>query len=88
MNCEPGDLAVIARSVNCKEAIGRVIRVTSLSGGRWWSYEGQPIVIGGRTFVRVSDCCLRPLRDKPGTDQTLIWAGLPRQTSPAQPLTT
>lgn len=84
MNCKPGDLAVIVRSVAGNE--GRIVRCIRFVGKvRGWvgddRWETDQVLIGergGKTNA-VQDSCLRPLRD-PGNDakdETLLWAGLP-----------
>ncbi|MGC4396010.1 hypothetical protein [Hydrogenophaga sp. T2] len=75
MNCKPGDLAVIVRASDRFEHawVGRVIRVTHLSGVGLtglpcWAYEGPRLhhrLFGDATAI--ADEVLRPLRD-PGDD--------------------
>lgn len=83
MNCEANDLAVVFRGYP-QENIGKVVRVISISpiDETCWDYEGELI---GRNFFGflgranvVADDCLKPLRDKPGEDETLKWAGKPQ----------
>lgn len=38
--------------------------------------DGRQITGEGKVYT-VPDCCLRPLRDDEGEDETLTWAGLP-----------
>lgn len=92
MNCKPGDLAVVVRSVSGN--LGKVVRVRVMindvefidgSKLRCWTFEG-PTMFGslGRLVTVIPDECLRPLRDNPGQDETLTWAGLPnKQEQPA-----
>ena len=75
LNCRPGDLAVIVRADFAPHAVGRIVRCV----GRF--------DIGGKPTWEVSprfehywlcrDKNLRPIRDQPGEDETLGWAGLP-----------
>ena len=78
MNCRPGDLAVIAHSFGdptTEKYLGRVVRCISLlefTGAHWLI---DPEVDG---FDLCADRCLKPIRDKPGDDETLTWAGKPQ----------
>lgn len=81
MNCKPGDLAVIVRSLTGNDwAIGRVIRVTTLSGESGvWHLEVPLFGPRGRPYILIEDYCLKPLRD-PGDDardETLSWLPVP-----------
>ena len=81
LNCKPGDLAVVVCG-GLKINHGRIIRVLlpvahPQSRILGWTYEGH---LDHRIFSRVgyvADNCLRPIRDQPGTDETLTWAGKP-----------
>lgn len=78
MNCEQGDLAIIVRSEVAPEFIGRIVRlggpVTMLEIPCWF-IDGPP---PAGHFWCVADRCVRPIRDQPGDDETLAWAGVPR----------
>lgn len=83
MNCKPGDLAIVIRSVAGNEGkIVRCVRSTVYRAGlgfglRWWT---EPVLFGpfGEPQAPL-DACLRPIRGSGGTDETLTWAGKPQQ---------
>jgi hypothetical protein len=91
MNCRQGDLAVIVHSVAGNE--GKVVqclravmaRVRKADGSRLigvcWEVDRHLPAFDGTSTNIVPDSYLRPLRNGPGMDETLCWAGLP---SPAQ----
>jgi len=90
MNCKPGDLAMyIGVHVAARGMVCQVVRPV-----RWydrlrcreintliqpvWRID-PPLIRGdGGTGEFVSDCALRPIRDNPGADETLTWAGKPQ----------
>jgi hypothetical protein len=81
MNCKPGDLAVIAQSKNNDWAIGRIVRVTTLTGeAEVWNLEEPFWHPNGKwRFTRIEDCCLKPIGN-PGDDardETLDWLPVP-----------
>jgi len=72
-----------------KLLVGRIVKVTHLdspSNGlacyadQVWKFE-EPIPLNweGRRFIAdgIHDDMLRPLRDNPGTDETLLWSPVP-----------
>lgn len=85
MRCKVGDLCVIVRSNNGNE--GRLVEVvgTSPYGPGYWMCEAmsvatavpfpggqrKPVPAGHRASIM--DYRLRPIRDKPGEDETLTW---------------
>ena len=81
MNCKPGDLAVIVRSIAGNE--GRIVRCLEFVGPGddqklcdCWLLDQQ--IPGTLRPIRViSDSKLRPIRDNNGEDETLTWAGKP-----------
>lgn len=77
-NCVAGDLAVVVSGIPA-ENIGKVITVIdTIFTSDLWCYEGYLLgILGGRANA-VQDSCLRPIRDNPGTDETLTWAGKPQ----------
>ncbi len=94
MNCKPGDLAAIAFCPRGTEHLrGRVVKLTtrgpdspqyswrmSLETRATWRYEGAPLLnAAGSKILYLNDCCLRPIRDQPGDDETLTWAGKPNE---------
>jgi len=89
MNCKPGDLAVVVRSTVGNE--GRIFKCLRLadpsefpfvfSGPVWHIDTEVNVLIAGAYKKRVAlceDAVLRPIRDNPGADETLTWAGLPQ----------
>jgi len=90
MNCEKGDLAVIVKSYAGNE--GKIVRCLELVTGvsfempngvienvPAWKIDQSLTGWRGGKSDRVQDYRLRPLRDNPGTDETLIYAGLPKK---------
>jgi len=93
MNVQAGDLAYIARkSVGLPTNHNKLVRVIKAFlrpevGEPEWICEAlQPMRVSGSSGVRdvpaghvalLRDSSLRPLRDRPGDDETLTWAGLP-----------
>ena len=90
--CKPGDLALIVKSWAGNEGrIVRVIRGVDVSqycgfdSSHYWLVEGRlcdGVCLwsarhgGDGVFL---DLQLRPIRDTPGEDETLIYAGLPSE---------
>lgn len=88
MNCRRGDMAVIVRS-DFPENVGGFVRVLKASTPMAWSVEALCHLSGADDFGGVcrvapgfvancDDANLRPIRDNPGADETLTWAGLPK----------
>lgn len=85
MNCRPGDLAFIARVFDPEDRpfLNKIVRVVNLcmqnAYGDWcWSYEGRRLIDSdGAEAIALPDCLLFPIRDQPGEDETLTWAGKP-----------
>ena len=89
MNCKAGDLVryVGRNPLNRPNIYGWVgVAISYIRDGEnqpCWTVE--PPVPGGRILCEhlfsddqlVSDCALSPIRDNPGQDETLIYAGLP-----------
>lgn len=91
MNCKPGDLAVVVQSESGIN-LGKVVRVVrrhasethDLDGVRFrramgprWVIEPALRTIEGDPLFTYRDSGLRPIRDQPGADETLTWAGRP-----------
>jgi hypothetical protein len=89
MNCKPGDLAVIKNHIEGIGYNGRIVEVVGYCGtvaawrDCWWVKPlgwAPPLsscelsVAGDFLFP---DSLLRPIRDNPGADETLTWAGKP-----------
>lgn len=84
MNCKPGDMAlIVAASRQCDKAhIGKVVVVCELVDGECWGTDPELPSLDDESEDMVVvwyDWELRPLRDSDGTDETLIWAGLPNR---------
>jgi hypothetical protein len=88
MNCKPGDLAVIIRSVSGNE--GKIVRVLRMSKekigllapdgfkhGIVWDIDPHLPGWNGLIAKWALDYQLRPIRDNDGEDETLTWAGKP-----------
>ena len=95
MNCKQGELAVIVRSKAGNE--GRIVKCVRLAsideilGNFHFSWAGLvvwvvdaelPATLFGTTNM-FPDERMRPLRDGEGTDETLTWAGKPREFTSA-----
>lgn len=95
MNCKPGDLAIlISAPENSIGTLLRVIQICP-DEPLAWEFEdaSRPIEFfedeesrgfftstkqsGGLAII--DDADLRPLRDNPGTDETLTWAPVPNK---------
>jgi hypothetical protein len=88
MNCVKGDLAIIVKSTCGNE--GKIVKCLALVPA---GYDGLPESPGPRWIVdaflmasdghvdqgKVPDSWLRPLRENPEADETLKWAGKPRE---------
>lgn len=92
MRCKVGDLAVVVGSdcndgkiVRCQRVVqrGRILRVDGrIVEGPVWIVEPQLISWDGETVApHVPDSYLRPIRDNPGADETLTWAGKPERVT-------
>lgn len=87
MNCKPGDLAVIVRSLDSPEAIGSLVKCVSfLSGLRNPSWQLDRKVADDKLrdgkLIRgdwFADKCLRPIRDQDGEDEMIRIAGKPNK---------
>jgi len=88
MNCKPGDLAIVVSAPKeVRHHIGKIVQVvrltTSWDGLTCWTLR-EPFwdVVKGRRGLceGIADKDLRPIRDQPGQDETLQWAGLPNET--------
>lgn len=88
LNCKPGDLAVLVRSVcgnegklcRCERFLGKVLfrwLDGTLSVMPAWKVDRAFLVSSGRMNDVVPDCFLRPIRPSDDPDETLTWAGLP-----------
>lgn len=82
MNCKPGDLAALVGGGPAdRHLIGRIVRVTCLSGrgAPCWEYEGKRLTTKYGVVTALADAALRPIRD-PGEDardETLSWKTVP-----------
>jgi len=89
MNCKQGDLALIVQSSYGHE--GKIVRCVELYVG-YSTYRGKrshspleaivwlidtPLQKGDKVNNLANDCCLRPIRDQDGQDETLTWLDVP-----------
>lgn len=89
MNCKPGDLAVVVRSIAGNEGLVltclRLATESEMRDGYYWRGLAPMWVtdrvsrnnIGGSDAL-MPDALLRPIRDQPGEDETLTWAEVPK----------
>jgi len=87
MNCKPGDLAMIrafddqgplaygGRFVTCIKFVGRRIGIPF---DDWWLVDRQ---LGPDHDGYVCDLVLIPIRPSEGQDETLTWAGKPKEVT-------
>jgi hypothetical protein len=88
MNCKPGDLAVLVRSmsgnegriVRCVRYLGVIPYVVGPDAASWEIDPPIPSLQGGTTDTAPDDW-LRPIRDNDGDDETLQWAGKPEEVA-------
>ena len=90
MNCKLNDLAIVVRGAMASSTglVLHCVRLSSASGlrkpdgsfeyGPVWETDNYGVAICGNTHNLWMDSALRPLRDEPGQDETLLWAGLPQ----------
>lgn len=93
MNCKQGDIAVVLRDPYCGNVdVGKLVDVVKFDG---YDGDGEPCWwcrgIGSalacytdgyapaRDLVAIPDPWLKPIRNDPGEDETLRWAGLPHK---------
>jgi hypothetical protein len=85
MNCQKGDLAVVVRAAKpeWKDGLVRCIEVcemaTLIAGTPVWDVEPLSPTLIADDVRHAPDVCLRPLRDRPGDDESLQWAPRPEQ---------
>ena len=92
LNCKAGDLAVVVKSHAGNEGrIVRVIRAADVSqnvgfdGSHYWLVQGRlcdgvcswSVAHGGDGIFE--DWKLRPIRDTPGEDESLLWCPVPSE---------
>lgn len=91
MNCKQGDIAVIVSSFAGNE--GKIVQCLRLAtdmeraraafgnyyfSGPAWVLDRLLLTVRGDYWPLAHDAALRPIRDNPGADETLTWAGLPK----------
>lgn len=89
MNCRPGDLAIIVKSVAGNEGkIVRCIRLLPSGSDKKFVFDGPRWVIDrpvpdsiGLEISSLADCALRPIRDNDGEDEMLRITGKPQEIS-------
>lgn len=91
LNCKVGDLAVIVRSGKGNE--GKIVQCLEFIGDYWWRDKGVSFwsptwkvdidfaVNDGYTDHLIADNQLRPIRNDPGQDETLLWADVPSEVT-------
>lgn len=86
MNCKQGDLAMVVRSWARNEGkIVTCIRLTPYQEhdlrdfGYVWQVDAMLRDADGNESRFIHDDQLRPLRNDPGQDETIAWAGLPEE---------
>lgn len=68
------------KTVTCVKAIGPMKVLwpdDRFSVEFMWRVDRQLARMDGGTTDMIADSCLRPIRDQPGDDETLAWAGRP-----------
>ena len=92
VNCKQGDIAVIVESaagnegkiVRCMELLPDLISTDKSGGvkrGPGWTLDiSLPDWAGGHSN-EIHDSKLRPIRDNPGTDETLTWCDVPSKVT-------
>lgn len=76
-----GRIVLVVRQASSGETVSGY-RFRSDDGGPWWVCEGNVYAgdgtgpLGAWVF---SDYSLRPIRDQPGDDESITWAGLPHK---------
>lgn len=85
MNVQQGDLAIIVESKAGN--VGKIVSVIRFVGEvkNWagkdrWEIDRKLVGDLGNYTNTVRDSSLRPIRDQPGTDETLSWAKVPETT--------
>ena len=80
MRCKPGDLAIVIdwKGIHTGKVVTVVCFSESFGLGCW---EVSPETIDPDDGVNVcwNDASLRPIRDQDGEDETLTWAGRPKE---------
>ena len=85
MNCKPGDLAIVVKSIAGNE--GKIVRVLRLhpnppfnffDGPRWF-IDRVLLDNAGDPIDHLADVVLRPIRGTELQDETLTWAGKPKE---------
>lgn len=90
MNCKPGDLAIIIKSAAGNE--GKIVRcLRLLPNCHWydktgktfsepsWEIDSKIKAFNGKSITVATDSQLRPIRNNPGEDEALTWAGKPNE---------
>ena len=83
MNCKEGD---IARCVKDGPLLGMLFQVSNLHYVETrfgtlptWDINPKHEFLDGGVQTFLFDMVLRPIRDQPGTDETLLWAPVPKE---------
>lgn len=84
-NCKVGDLAIVVKSWAGHE--GKIVRIVGDAGivgwlgigyHKSWFIDQMLVSEFGNPKNKMADFQLKPLRDNGGDDETLAWAGKPR----------
>ena len=90
MNCKPGDLAIVVKSVAGNE--GRILTVLrwighiqGFSGNDWWETDVEVRTLLGGRIAAMRDSFLRPIRPQSdgARDETLGWLPVPTKETEA-----
>lgn len=77
LRCKPGDLAVIVSAKYLNHLVGKIVTCVRLDGHLVRHWHVSPVTYYKSAEVIFRDDTLRPIRDQPGTDETLQWADKP-----------
>jgi hypothetical protein len=80
MNCKEGDLVIVVGCKTTPTLVGLIFRCVRLRDD-WtktpaWVVDPDPAIPGR---YGIEDSCLLPIRDNSEDDETLAWAGKPRE---------
>lgn len=79
MNCEKGDLAVVTSG----HLSGRIVTCVEMYYSRHKQTPCWKVTPKQKMYAGFADRVLKPLRNKPGEDETLQWAPVPSIGEPA-----
>jgi hypothetical protein len=83
MNCKQGDIAIVVRikPIDPPSILGRIVHCVKaarhpLTGEHGWEIEPELM-----DHHHILDSALRPIRNEPGEDESLTWAGRPQEVT-------